>query len=165
MSMLDLSELDVIHLVRDPRGVAWSQLSHFHSNVAPELRPPQVALARSMIDWSYINLGIAYARRYCDRYVRLAYEELFESPRAHFQALCKTFNLDDRPLIWSDDSRTVTLPAQHIIAGNPNRFGPRQRLLTVDDGWREKMPAMQRLALGPIAELGRMILRPTRPAS
>jgi len=191
MSMLDLSRLDVVHLVRDLRGVAWSQMAHTHMNVAPELRPPRAALATTAMEWLYINLGIAHARRYCDLYTRLTYEGVFESPRTQFHLVCEALGLDDRTVMWSDDSRTVTLPPQHIVvghsnsldsrqsyldnsrtvtlrpqhivAGNPNRFESRQRNLTVDDDWRQKMPAVQRLALGPVAQFGRMLWATRRP--
>jgi hypothetical protein len=161
MSMLDRSQLDVVHLVRDLRGVAWSQVSQSHLNVAPDIRPPRRALATSAIEWLYINVGIAYAKRYCHRYTRISYETVFASPRDQFHSLCDYLDLDDRALLWSDDSRAVTLLPQHVISGNPNRFGSRQRTLKVDDSWRQ-MAALKRLALGPVAKSVALLFRPIR---
>ncbi|MGL4173922.1 MAG: sulfotransferase [Actinomycetota bacterium] len=147
--------LRVIHLIRDPRGVAYS-LSR--KNIA---RPHSIAGTDMMFSkhpvigtssWLTTQMETDLIRLRGVPVTRLSYEHLVTDPRSAIdQALT---SLDIR--LPSDglnhvQGTTVTLGPGHGLSGNPSRFKNGDVPLRSDERWRRDMRAIDRLASSVIA--------------
>ena len=142
------TELDlfVIHLVRDPRGVAysWSRRSWNPDKPAgyfEQRRASEVALrwvARNAIT------EILLARRLGPRYMRVRYEDLVADPDetiGRIQAACAARKL---PLPFSGD--VISFGRNHNVSGNPNRLATGPVPIRPDHEWTEQMSRRPMLA-------------------
>ncbi len=165
MSLLAPARFDVVHLVRDVRGVAWSQkqnMGEIWKAAGDSLPPPTRSFARTAAEWFVGNLALSYAGHRVGQYVGVSYEALLRSPQAHLDAICALCGLDSSTLDWESDPVAIVLRGQHIINGNIARLGARRRVLKLDDRWRKDMPQHARVALGGVATIGDQLLRPSR---
>jgi hypothetical protein len=72
-------DFKLVHLVRDPRAVAWSGVKKAGRRNARPLLPLRTASAAA--GWWIANLSCElFGRTYPDRYIRLRYEDLARSP-------------------------------------------------------------------------------------
>lgn len=122
----------VVHLVRDPRAVAYSMSTpkadpSTHGSLMPSCN--SIGAAAS---WVVVNLGMERVRRrWPTKVQQLRYEDLAESPTAALTALVGRGGLT--PLYPSNDTL-----ASHAIAGNPSRFALPQTV-DRDDRWVNSM--------------------------
>jgi hypothetical protein len=147
LSRLPALDVHVVHLVRDPRAVAysWSRLkavldapdrAHMHRRSS----------SRSAVNWVIANVGAELlGRRRPDRYLRLRYEDVVDRPR---ESLGRILGLvadapSALPLIGE---RMLALRPTHSVKGNPDRFRTGPTELRIDDEWTRLMrPANRRL--------------------
>jgi len=140
-------DLFVVHLVRDPRGVANSWL-HGRDNVADptgkqsQVLNPMFTGAR----WMTFNGTIhALVRRWLGRrYMRLRYEEFARDPAEALTAITSMVEGRARPPTFIDGQR-ATLGPNHTAYGNRNRFSTGEVTIRRDEGWRESMPTKDKL--------------------
>jgi hypothetical protein len=144
-------DLTVIHLVRDPRGVAYSWKRRTHGAQSGD-RPPQRGIASTTAWWDIWNAvaDLSLRRRLGNRYIRLRYEDLMRDPRTQFAALAETLGANPASLPFSD-ATTVSVLAQHTVAGNPARAGTGSVVLTLDEEWVDRMPPLDRALSSVIA--------------
>lgn len=151
-------DLRLVHLVRDPRGVAYSwtrqRASGERGGGAMMLRMPPV---HSAVQWSAYNcalslLGRAGRRRGGQRDTgpavrvhRLRYEDFVADPATTVRALGEFMGLRltaaDLSYLAADRAE---LGARHGVAGNPMRFTTGSVRLRQDDAWRTALPKRQR---------------------
>lgn len=149
-------DLRVVHLVRDPRGVAYSwtkQLARPETDGAtmvPRYRP-----ARSALRWSAYNAAIDVLARLgrerphaLPRKVpvsRIRYEDFVAAPPQTLRSLAGFAGLEPAPheLSYLTDDH-VELGTIHSASGNPMRFTTGRLPLHRDDAWRTGLPAGQR---------------------
>jgi hypothetical protein len=131
--------LGVVHLVRDPRAVAfsWSR-----PTPDPSLRGApmeQKSVVRSATDWlrAHATAERVLARLEGDRVVRVRYEDLARDPAGLVAALT---GRGETVAFAADD-----LGPSHAICGNPTRFRAGQRV-EPDERWRREMGAGARAA-------------------
>jgi hypothetical protein len=141
----DSIDLTVAHIVRDPRGVAYSwtkrkQNLGDRSDRVPEYMPtwtPRRAARR----WVTVNAMIAALPRLGVPVVRVRYEDLVRNPGAEVarvaDALGESVVADDLPFIRPGE---VELQPAHISYGNPNRFDAGWVPLQLDEAWRTALP-------------------------
>lgn len=130
----------LLHLVRDPRAVAFSW-----SRPTPHPDRPGRIMSRhstvvSSLRWLTWNaLTELTAPGYRDRRLLLRYEDFVADPRGRIEALLRLAGLrtDDGPFL---DERTVRLTANHTVSGNPSRFRSGDVRIAPDDAWRERLP-------------------------
>jgi hypothetical protein len=140
----------LLHMVRDPRGVAYSwsrQTAHPDRGTFMTQHAP----ARSTVNWLVWNgLTSAVARRYRGRYRRLRYEDLVAEPRAQIESLLDLVGVPstDGPFL---DRHTVRLSPNHTVSGNPGRFRVGDIEIRDDDRWRAEQPFGQRLTASALA--------------
>ncbi|MGH9379032.1 MAG: sulfotransferase family protein [Thermoanaerobaculia bacterium] len=136
----------VVHMVRDPRAVAWSwqkQKVYDPSGEQPMLMSRHTP-ARSARLWTTWNLATELLwRRHGDRYLRLRYEDFARDPRAHLTRILEWIGLPPDAVSFAGDG-TVTLQPTHAVAGNPSRFSTGPVTVKPDEAWRDQMPAGQR---------------------
>ncbi len=168
MALTEPARFDVVHLVRDVRGVAWSQGQDAAKDWASTRDssdsnpPPTRGLARSTAEWLIGNLGLAYAGHRVGQYVRVSYEDLMKAPKSQVESLCGLLDLESSALDWEAEPVALILRGQHVIAGNMARFGSRRRVLRLDEKWRQGMDPRAQAALGGVAALGKQVFRPSK---
>jgi hypothetical protein len=140
LSQLPGLEVHVVHLVRDPRAVAFSWKR-------PRKRPeihwkaedmPIERVSTSATRWMMHNTQAELFSKSAASYSRLRYEDFLVDPSA---TLTKIY----APFGWTDDDRQdtdhteVLLEPIHSVSGNPMRFTHGPLKLKLDDEWRDKM--------------------------
>jgi len=139
-------EITPVHLLRDPRGVAYSwarkkaRPDHHHGPAyMPRYSPAKTAMM------GYLNLLADVVPS--SKPLALRYEDLVASPRPVLESILEA--VGEPPVESLDflDGHTAELHPVHSVAGNPSRMisGPVE--ITLDEEWRRSMKASQRLTV------------------
>lgn len=126
-----------LHLVRDPRAVAYSYR-----------RPKAYVERRSALDstlhWVGANLAAeAVARAHPAASLRVRHEDLTADPRAVVGRVLALAGRPDAPNPVAAGG-TVELGGNHTVTGNPVRFDRGPTRLRDGQGWRTGLPARRR---------------------
>jgi hypothetical protein len=141
-------ELYVVHLVRDPRAVAYSWWSRKKRQPASEKKPTRNMTAQnpisSSIVWSASNSLVESIWSNSDeRYMFLRYEDFIADPRNAVSEILEFVGEEHVKLPFSGE-RDVVLGTTHTFSGNPNRLQHGLVQLRTDDEWRYKMSSIQK---------------------
>ncbi|MFC6018111.1 sulfotransferase [Plantactinospora solaniradicis] len=154
-------DLRVVHLVRDPRGVAYSWTKKMPNPGTEEGMLPRFSPATSALHWNLQNsiAGLLASASGCvggeTAYKvpvrRVYYEKLLADPRDGIRDLASFAGLDlsDGDLSFLRDDY-AELPVPHNIGGNPMRFATGRLPLREDDTWRLAFPPRQRRLVSAI---------------
>jgi len=145
LSMDPLLDVRVLHLVRDPRGVAYSWTKYVErpetdDEVMPTYRPIRTALR-----WLSDNLGFELLGRRVPT-LTMRYEDFVADPVGSIRAVAELVDItlgDDDLRFINGNRATITSP-MHSVAGNPMRFGGSDLTLRLDEAWRTKLGARDR---------------------
>jgi hypothetical protein len=145
-------DLRLVHLVRDSRGVAYSNQKVVIKAVTsgpPTFLPRNGAVAASARYALYNGATGALAHSGLP-YLRLRYEDFVEAPERQLRALLDFSGRPsdvELPFLRDGD---VVLGESHLVDGNPVRFrqGPIQ--VRLDDEWRDRLPARDRVLVGAL---------------
>jgi hypothetical protein len=153
LSTLPELEVTVLHLVRDPRGVAFSWAKRMRR---PEIRDQQVYMPRqsglrNATYWSYSNFLAGRSRRLHQNYILLRYEDFIHRPAEALRKICNLLGEDRADLSFFTDHRVSLDRPNHILKGNPSRFDAGPLDLRADEEWRSAMPSTQKLAVNLVA--------------
>ncbi|HZN76360.1 MAG TPA: sulfotransferase [Micromonosporaceae bacterium] len=145
-------DLRVAHVVRDPRGVAYSWTK---SVPRPEADGGETmtryAPARSALLWNAHNAAFGLLARRGVPVRRIRYEEFVDSPADAVRDLAAFagLGLSNSDLSFVDSTHAL-LGTGHSAAGNPMRFTVGRVPLQRDDAWRAALPARQRRLVGAL---------------
>jgi Sulfotransferase family len=138
-----------LHLVRDPRAVAYSRQR-------PKLNPDRPVPGymgvsspfNSAISWLAWNLASEAVIRRQDprRRILLRYEDFAADPRGTMATILRFLDEPGRDLPFVDE-KTVRLRGNHTVSGNPARYIHGIVPIREDDEWRRRMPRRQRIAV------------------
>jgi hypothetical protein len=133
-------DVRLLHLVRDPRGVAYSWTKQVARPETGGELMPRYHPARTAGRWVADNLGFEVLARRIPS-LRLRYEDFLAAPAYWLAQIGQLVDLDPRQMELSFlHGPTVHLSApMHSVAGNPLRFASADVTLAVDDAWREKL--------------------------
>ncbi len=146
LGMMPGVDLYIVHLVRDPRAVAYSwlrkkpqpdndKLSREHQLLHQQLISP---VKRSLL-WDAWNVSAeAFWRGSSGRYMRLGYENFMEEPRRAVEDILRMLGEDAHRLPFVGE-REVELGANHTLSGNLSRFQSGPVRLHLDDEWARRM--------------------------
>jgi hypothetical protein len=144
LTTLPQLDLYVVHLIRDPRAVAysWSRMVRETADPRGRLLDGFGSLSSS-VWWLVWNAAIEtlLRRRLGERYLRLRYEDFVERPAEAVRSIGAFL---DEPRLHSpvDEERTVYLHPDHTVSGNPRtRFRRGTIELRADVVWRSRMSA------------------------
>jgi hypothetical protein len=144
LALIPQIELYTVHLIRDPRAVAYSWSIQ---KPQPDTPMQRMGPAKSSILWTLWNASaerIGGRRR--DRYLRLRYEDLIRSPRPVVETILLTAQEDAAGLPFRKE-HSVFLAPNHTIRGNPDRFVTGLVDLIPDTRWEKAMtPGARRIA-------------------
>jgi hypothetical protein len=146
-------DVRVLHLIRDPRGVAYSWTKEV---ARPEARTGEIMPiyrpSRTALRWVTDNLGFRLLARLGVPTLRLRYEDVLADPRGHLERLTEFAGIPttDTDLDFLDGNRATLRTPMHSIAGNPLRFGGSELTLRVDDAWKTKLDRRSRAVVTAI---------------
>lgn len=142
-----LGEFDVrvLHLVRDPRGVAHSlrKKVRYDTDDDRSIYMDRHSATFSSLAWVYRGALIESTWGGTDRHRFLRYEDFVDDPQRHVAELLDWLGVPDaRPTFHPDGSVEVLL--SHNISGNPVRFQRGAVQLRQDEAWRTALPTLVR---------------------
>ena len=153
LRLLPNVEAFYLHLVRDPRAVAYSwrrRKAQLDRNrvVDMEAHGP----TSSTVSWLGWNLAAEVLRRRHDarRSLLLRYEDFVARPRPTAQRIVDLVGESPESLPFEND-RTVRLGRNHTVSGNPDRFKTGSVNLREDTEWAAKQPRGDRLVTTMLA--------------
>jgi hypothetical protein len=150
LEMCGLGEPYIVHLVRDPRGCAYSYQ-------IPKLHPdPFIGRMRTLhpgvnsLQWLGINAAVQSTwGRSRGRYLLVRYEDFISAPR---DTIVRILNLVGEPVprlpFLSENS--VVLEPRHGVAGNPSRFKTGTVDLKLDERWKSGLTQRDKLLVKTI---------------
>lgn len=146
LGMLRSVDLRVVHLIRDPRGTAFSwRRKVIRSDGASERPMLRMSLPKSSALWSIWNLTAeAMWRRSDAPYLRLRYEDLMADPAKAVRTVLDLAGVAPEGLDFIGEG-CVTLGEHHTISGNPMRLRTGEVELKPDLEWVTAMPLAHRL--------------------
>lgn len=139
--------LHLTHLVRDPRGVAFSWTRYrsepgTHGTTEMQrLVPRQSALIWSA--WNYSFQVLRSSLRL--NYALLRYEDLVQDPQGTLTRLLGSLGLNGSDRQARSAGPSIASSQTHSISGNPNRFLRGPITVSADDEWLTNMSAYARL--------------------
>ncbi|MDQ3029764.1 MAG: sulfotransferase [Actinomycetota bacterium] len=143
-------EFFVVHLVRDPRAVAYSWLRRKERfRVAAGEQPSYMhrhgplTSSTFWLAWNAIA-GAFWRRRLGRRYLLVRYEDFIADPAATLTAVLQMVQEPVESLPLSGPSELLLAP-NHMVSGNPSRFSTGPVQLKEDNEWRTALlPAIRR---------------------
>lgn len=144
-------ELHVVHLIRDPRAVAFSWT---RARERPEIhwgseRMPTEDASTSARRWVLHNLLAESLSRSAASYQRLRYEDFVLAPERSIRQILAPHSWATAPLA-SLEQRKVILKPSHTVSGNPLRFKQGLLKISLDDEWRRAMEPRDRRTVNAI---------------
>jgi hypothetical protein len=139
-------DLRVLHLVRDPRGVAhsWQRVRDRDDRGDGDGAMNRESVVKSPVLWDTWN--VAAERLWSadpSRYVRVRYEDAVADPVRELGPALAMVGLDPAALPVDHDG-TAHLVTSHTVAGNPVRMTSGPVRLCPDEEWVGTMPAARR---------------------
>jgi hypothetical protein len=136
-------DLRVVHLVRDSRGVAYSNakaqviLPEFaHDPNALSVSMPVQPLWRTAIDWQVKNL-LFYPLTQGSKRRRVKYENLIAHPSEELNAILEYAGAEPHENgSWDKATHSFDSLPHHTLSGNPVRFRRGRVRLELDDEWK-----------------------------
>jgi hypothetical protein len=135
-------DLRVLHLVRDPRAVAYSWTKHVTkpgTSVEMDRYPPIKTAGWYLV----FNLLIHALRLWRVPMCFLRYEDFTQNPSGYLGALLG-FGGDAAPELTFVSGHTLELGPHHSMGGNPMRFQRGAIEVRRDDAWRRELPVSDR---------------------
>ncbi len=142
------TELDlwVIHLTRDPRGVAYSWSRRAWNPDKPTGRDEHRQASEVAIRWVTRN-GLTEAllsRRLGPRYMRVRYEDFVADPDGTVRRISAACGVPRALPGFSDG--TIAFGPNHSVSGNPSRLATGPVRIRTDDEWTKRMARRPMLA-------------------
>jgi hypothetical protein len=144
MARLDNISFSTIHIVRDPRGVAFSWQKQVRSDSEPRDMPRSPAV-KTAARWMSSNLLVQLAlKRLSDAYSRVRYEDLVAYPDDIARQISYATASPAGSYDWANN-RLQRANEYHLVGSNP---GVRRHLggdlrLRLDEEWQTRLPRRQ----------------------
>lgn len=133
----------VVHLVRDARGVAYSNVKVVErqgEHYRVRRRPIKAGLR-----WTWINESFAVLAHHGVPTEIVRYESFVRHPREEIRRIASFAGLQiEDAALGSIEGNMVQLPNDHLVAGNRMRFVSGAIELREDDEWARKLTRAQR---------------------
>jgi hypothetical protein len=133
----------VLHLVRDPRGVAYSnqKLVKRQGDDDRVRRRP----AKAGVRWTWINESFSVLARHGVPTEVVRYESFVRNPHEEVRRIAAFAGVKmDAAIPDTRGGNRVQMPEDHLVAGNRMRFVQGEIELRVDDEWKTELSAGQR---------------------
>lgn len=134
-------KLKMLHLVRDPRGNAYSCHKKVVRKDIGEERDvilPRFSSSTTAMRWLLMNMEIETLGRRSGHYMHIRYEDLMQSPESIVENIIE-FAGESSACAPRIVEKTLDLGLNHIIMGNPSRSRTGAVQLRLDEDWKQKM--------------------------
>lgn len=141
LSLVPQIDLYVLHLIRDPRAVAysWQKRKAFEPDPARTDYMAQYSPLKSAFQWVSRNSAVElFLPRGREHAVRLRYEDFSANPRESLLPVAALLGEDAEKLPFISD-RFVQLGPSHSVFGNLVRFRTGPVEITPDEEWTSHM--------------------------
>jgi hypothetical protein len=143
-----LSEVEpyVVHIVRDPRAIAYSNTRPIANPAAPTgfmPSPPAVINAVRWLTWNTV-LELLVKPATLPRYLRISYEDFAARPAATAREIYALIGHPHEEIAVSSDG-TAEFGLNHSVAGNWGLFARRSLKITPDLAWHDEARARTKL--------------------
>ena len=147
LSLIGSIDLRILHLVRDPRAVAYSWTrKKVHGDIGRLMR--RHSPGSSALLWSVWNASSELLFR--ERSLRVKYEDFIQRPLPVLREILQFIDEAERATDFvRDHEATLTVP-NHTVLGNPNRFAVGTVQLREDREWSSAMGLGSRALVGGI---------------
>ncbi|MDP9457480.1 MAG: sulfotransferase [Actinomycetota bacterium] len=128
----------VVHLVRDPRAVAYSWQRKKKSTPAGRnlAYMPRHHPVESSLEWDLCNVAAEGLREDAHgRYLMLRYEDFVEEPRPAVERILQLLGEEPRSLPFVSERKVQLRGPNHNVGGNPSRFRTGVVELSPDAEW------------------------------
>jgi hypothetical protein len=140
LAQISSVDVQVVHLVRDPRAVAHSWSRPLVKDPDGRTSMPSFGAAKSAVLWLVMNAAVEWAAlRLNLPYARLRYEDLVKDPTRIIRQLRSQVLRNGEAGFKETDYRSdkyIDLRIVHTISGNPMRFRQGRMPIAEDDGWK-----------------------------
>jgi hypothetical protein len=140
-------DLAVAHVVRDPRGVAFSFAKHVALPTGAALRDemPRSTTRKVSRRWVSVNAMIAGLRLVGVPVARVRYEDLVTAPSRELARILALTGQDPPEGAFEHVTPDgITVPRTHVVAGGRIRLASGTMPLRLDEQWQREMPARSR---------------------
>src|SRR5690348_12216927 len=156
LQLMGIAELHVVHLVRDPRGCAYSYQKRKPHPALKEGYFPSMHPARNSMHWILANVATEVIwKRSPERYLLVRYEDFIARPKHTVHRILEFAGEQDIESPFSSE-HSVFLRPLHGVSGNSVRFQTGALRLSLDDKWKSEMKGRHRAM---VATLTSTILR------
>lgn len=140
-------DLRIVHLVRDPRAVAFSWMRDKEDPDAPAgRRMPRLHPAVTGLYWSGWNASIErVASMGQTPRLLVRYEDLVARPAVTVEQILQWAGVPAASLPFSNQNE-VAIEVAHTVSGNPIRFNRGAVEIASDDAWQQEMGIRARRA-------------------
>lgn len=141
IDLIDEVDLYVVHLIRDPRAVAfsWRREKVYDLKESQSELLPRHSLAASALRWLVWNAIVEYLwGSRTGRYFRIRYEDFVLNPIRSIEQL-RDFVSEESDIDFFSDSRTANVTPTHEVSGNPSRFTKDTVRISEDQEWSNAM--------------------------
>lgn len=137
--------VSAVHLLRDPRGVVFSEARRTHeSDLFTKAPPRRRSVFRSLSEWNLANAEATFLGRAAASYVSVWYEDICRDPATNLDIIWRQSGVPAGARFESSSSALLT--TAHILAGNPSRIG--QGIdLQLDEEWRRRLSVGEQRAI------------------
>lgn len=163
-------DIRVLHLIRDPRGVARSRMRAKQRPEAANVAMSTVSPQNTATRWVTDNLGYEGLAARGVPTLRLRYEDVMADPSASILDVARFAGLSPsaEDLAFLDGRHAHFTTTMHSAAGNPMRFGGDRMEIRADRGWQTDLDDRSRRLVSAISAPLMLRygypLRPVRPA-
>jgi len=140
------NEVYIIHLVRDPRGVAYSWTKRkFDYSVGDYMKTHRPFTSARL--WLTYNLQIEKLKKYFKNYYLLKYEDFCKEPYESLVKIFKKFKLQGINIDEIIKNKHIYIKKEkHLLGGNPIRFlADKEIKLKIDEEWKNKLALKDKL--------------------
>lgn len=148
LSLIDAIDLYTIHLIRDPRGVNYSRLKtkvHQDSNNGKTILMKKINPFVNSLMWDLRNVSSELLlNKNQKNHITMRYEDFAKYPKETINKILNLLGEKNLKLPFVSDN-AVTLSTNHAVWGNPSRFKTGRVELKLDEEWKTKMKAGDKL--------------------
>lgn len=145
LSLMDNLDVYVIHLVRDPRGIAYSRKKKMlQPDKEQEIYIERFNSFDSSIKWDVRNIFSEFLwEKNRNKYLMIRYEDFIAKPKEIISEILNFISESDASMPFTSDNE-VELSVNHSVWGNPSRFKKGKIELKPDNEWKTKLTGFDR---------------------
>ena len=142
LESMDLIDLYVVHIIRDPRGVAHEKQKRkmYQPGEGKPVYSGRYGLLESSVTWDVQNIAAeVFWKRFREKYLKIHYEDFVVKPRETVERILRLVKENDSNLPFVDERKVQLRSLDHSAAGNPVRFNTGMVEIKPDLEWVREM--------------------------